>query len=119
VLVLHFFDPAAASGEQTRAAGFAGRVAGDPGVEVVFVARGGNEEDLRAWGDGVGVNPGQIYLDPEGRTSTLLGVQRWPETLVYDPRGLLVHQARGPADWLSPGFEAEIARARAGVAEID
>lgn len=119
VLVLHFFDPAAASGEQAQAAGYADMTAGDPDVEVVFVARTDSKEALRAWGGSLGVDHGQIYLDPEGATSSLLGVRRWPETLVYDPRGLLVHQARGPAGWMSPEFQAQIARARSGVTEID
>jgi hypothetical protein len=119
VLILHFFDPAAASMEQARAAGYAGSIGSDPGVEVLFVARTGTRDGLGAWARNAGLDPKQLYLDEEGRTSHLLGVRRWPETLVYDPRGLLVYQSRGPADWMSPAFQAEVARAKAGVEEID
>ena len=59
-----------------------------------------------------------LYLDSEAQTADLLGVRRWPETLIYDPRGLLVHQAKGPLDWGSPALASQIQRAKNGVEEI-
>jgi hypothetical protein len=60
----------------------------------------------------------RIYLDEKGKTGGLFGVRRLPETLIYDPLGLLAHQARGPMDWTSPRFRSEIERAKGGVEEI-
>jgi len=119
VLVLHFLDPRDPdSSHPTGAARFAARLAGDQDVEMVFVARTGSTEGLETWARTIGVNPGALYLDEDGRTSTLLGVKRWPETLIYDPEGLLVHQAMGAANWADPGLLAQIDRAKAGVEEI-
>jgi hypothetical protein len=118
VLILHFFDPASPGAEPAEAARFAAR-SRDPGVEVVFVARGESWEGLRPQAAAAGIPSGQLYLDRGGKTSKLFGVRRWPETLIYDARGLLAYQARGPVIWSSAGLAAEIERAKAGVSEVD
>jgi len=119
VLVLHWFDPTATnSSEETAAADFAASVADDPMVEVVFVADAPSWEGIEAWANAASVPMDLIYLDEKGKTGGLFGVRRLPETLVYDPNGLLAHQARGPMDWTSPGFRSEIERAKGGVEEI-
>jgi hypothetical protein len=119
VLVLHFLDPRDPDpSHPAGAARFAARLAGDPDVEMVFVVRAESAGGLETWARTIGVNPQALYLDEEGRTSTLLGVKRWPETLIYDPEGLLVHQAMGAANWADPGLQAQIERAKAGVEEI-
>ena len=119
VLILHWFDPTAAgSSEETAAAEFAASVADDPMVEVLFVANAPSWEGIDAWAEAADVPMDQIYLDEKGKTGGLFGVRRLPETLVYDPKGLLAHQARGPMNWTSPGFRSEIERAKGGVEEI-
>ena len=119
VLVLHFFDPAAGNAsEQAQAARYAASLPPDAGVEVVFVARADDWDMLRPWAERVGVPLSHLYLDPAGETSNLLGVRRWPETLVYAADGLLAHQAMGPVNWAGPEFQGHVARALQGVSEI-
>ena len=119
VLVLHWFDPAAADfSEETAAAEFAASVADDVMVEILFVADAPSWEGIDVWAEAAGVPKDRIYLDEKGKTGDLFGVRRLPETLIYDPTGLLAHQARGPMDWTSPRFRSEIQRAKGGVEEI-
>ena len=119
VLVLHWFDPTAADfSEETAAAEFAASVSDDAMVEIVFVADAPSWEGIDVWAEAAGVPTDRIYLDEKGKTGDLFGVRRLPETLIYDPTGLLAHQARGPMDWTSPRFRSEIQRAKGGVEEI-
>jgi hypothetical protein len=119
VLVLHWFDPTAADhAEQARAAVFAAEIEGDPEVDLLFIAQAASWEGLEDWARDVGVPTERLYLDENGHTGELIGVRRLPETLVYDPVGLLAHQARGPNDWSQRTMRARIDRAKAGVEEI-
>ncbi len=119
VLVLHWFDPTATdSSDETAATEFAASIADDPMVEMIFVADAPSWEGIEAWAEAAGVPKDLIYLDEKGKTGHLFGVRRLPETLIYDPIGLLAHQARGPMDWTSPGLRSEIQRAKGGVEEI-
>jgi hypothetical protein len=120
VLVLHWFDPHTADpSEQARAAAFAASVGDDPMVDVLFVAQAASWDGLEAWAETVGVPTQRLYLDENGRTGELIGVRRLPETLIYDPGGLLAYQARGSNDWSAKTMGARIDRAKAGVEEID
>jgi hypothetical protein len=119
VLILHWFDPSAESTvEQSQAARFAAVVADDPMVEVLFVALADSWDGLDDWATAVGVPTDRLFLDKEGRTGELMGVRRIPETLIYDPAGVLAHQARGPMSWSASALTARIERAKAGVEEI-
>ena len=119
VLVLHWFDPtASSSAEQQAAARYAATAAADDTVEVLFIAQAPSWEGLRDWADEVGVPQQSLYLDAKGKTGTLCGIRRLPETVIYDPEGFLAHQARGPISWTSSGVGAHIHRAKAGVQEI-
>jgi hypothetical protein len=120
VLVLHWFDPVSTDRlEQSRAARFSASVAEDPMIEVLFLAHAPTWEGLEEWAESAGLSMDQVYLDTNGRTGELFGVRRIPETLVYDPVGLLAFQAKGSADWVGPGLKAQIEKAKAGVEEID
>ena len=119
VLVLHWFDPTAAdSSEQTAAARFAAGMADDPMVEVLFVADAPSWEGIEVWAANAGVPTDLLYLDAKGKTGDLFGVRRLPETLIYDPAGLLAHQAKGPMSWSGPRLAAQIERFKSGVEEI-
>ena len=119
VLVLHWFDPDSQSRvEQSQAARFADVVADDPMVDVLFIAQADSWEGLDEWATEVGVATGRLFLDVGGKTGELMGVRRIPETLIYDPMGVLAHQARGPMDWSGSALAARIERAKAGVEEI-
>jgi hypothetical protein len=119
VLVLHWFDPTAPSSmEQAQAARFAATAGADPMVEVLLIAQAPSWEGLEAWASEAGVPTSMLYLDAKGKTGELCGVRRLPETLVYDPEGVLAHQSRGPTSWSRSGIGAEIQRAKAGVEEI-
>ena len=59
-----------------------------------------------------------LYLDKKGKTGNLFGVRRLPETLIYDPFGLLAHQARGPMSWSGARLAAQIEKIKSGVEEI-
>ena len=119
VLVLHWFDPAAAdSSEETAAAKFAAGMANDPMVEFLFVANAPSWEGIEAWATAAGVPMELVYLDPKGKTGDLFGVRRLPETLIYDPFGLLAHQARGPMSWSGARLTAQIEQINSGVEEI-
>jgi hypothetical protein len=119
VLVLHWFDPTASDHlEQTQAARFADTLAGDPMVEFLFIAEAPSWEGIERWAEEAGVPMNRIYLDRQGKTGGLIGVRRLPETLIYDPAGLLAHQARGPMSWSDPRLAATIERYKAGVEEI-
>ena len=118
VLVLHWFDPTAFSPEQSRAARWAAEVADDPSVEVLFVAQAPSWRSLDGWAQAVEVPEESLYLDEEGRTGELIGIRRLPETLVYDPAGLLAYQAKGAASWAPGGVPAQVERAKGGVEEI-
>jgi hypothetical protein len=119
VLILHWFDPDSAdTSEQAQAARFANSVADDPMVEVLFVAQAASWEGIEACAEDVGVPTSRLYLDEDGRTGELIGVRRIPETLIYDPAGLLAHQARGAMDWTGRALIARVETAKAGVEEI-
>jgi hypothetical protein len=45
-------------------------------------------------------------------------VRRLPETLIYDPYGLLAYQAKGPMSWSASRLTAQIEQFKAGVEEI-
>lgn len=119
VLVLHWFDPTAASStEEARAAAFAESIADDPKVETLLVAQAPSWNGIEEWAEATGVPMSLVYLDAEGRTGDLFGVRRLPETLIYDPTGLLAYQAKGPAVWTASSIGAQIQKAKAGVEEI-
>jgi hypothetical protein len=119
VLILHWFDPTAAdSSELTAAARFAAGIADDPMVEVLFVADAPSWEGIETWASDAQVPMELIYLDAKGKTGDLFGVRRLPETLIYDPAGLLAHQAKGPMSWSGPRLTAQIERFKKGVEEI-
>jgi hypothetical protein len=119
VLVLHWFDPTATDpSEQTAAARFAAGVADDPMVEVLFVADAPSWEGIEAWASEAQVPMELVYLDTKRKTGDLFGVRRLPETLIYDPAGLLAHQAKGPMNWSGPRLVAQIEQFKSGVEEI-
>lgn len=119
VLVLHWFDPIAKDdAEPRRAARWAATVATDPVVEVLFIAEAPSREGLDAWAEAAGVPTGQLYVDLDGKTGELFGVRRLPETLIYDPAGVMAFQARGPASWSGAGIGAQVERAKRGVDEV-
>jgi hypothetical protein len=118
VLILHWFDPAAAGHtEEAEAAQFAATVAGDPLVEVLIIADAPSWEGLEDWARTTGVPMDLLYLDEKGKTADLFGVRRLPETLIYDPAGIMAHQARGPMSW-GPRLKAQIEQVKGGVEEI-
>jgi hypothetical protein len=119
VLVLHWFDPTAtSSSEESRAAAFVDSFAGDPMAEALFVAQAPSWDGIDGWAEATGVPMSLVYLDEDGRTGELFGVRRLPETLIYDPTGLLAYQAKGPAVWTTSNLGAQIQKAKAGVEEI-
>ena len=119
VLVLHWFDPTTADfSEQTAAAQFAAEMADDPMVEILFVADAPSWEGIETWANDAGVPVDLLYLDKKGKTGNLFGVRRLPETLIYDPFGLLAHQARGPMSWSGARLSAQIEEIKSGVEEI-
>ena len=118
VLVLHWFDPTAPDHlEESQAARFAASVAADPMIEVVMIADAPSWEGLDAWAQSAGVPMEMLYLDEKGKTADLFGVRRLPETLIYDPAGIMAHQARGPMSW-DARLKAQIERIKGGVEEI-
>jgi hypothetical protein len=119
VLVLHWFDPAAANfSEQRQAVQFAEAVADDPMIEIVFVASAPSWGGLDELAAEIGVPAGQLYLDTKFKTGALFGIRRLPETLIYDPSGLLAHQARGPMSWSQRRLTAQLESYKGGVEEI-
>jgi hypothetical protein len=119
VLILHWFDPTAPdSSEETAAAQFAASVADDPMIDILLVANAPSWEGIEAWANNAGVPMELVYIDPKGKTGDLFGVRRLPETLIYDPAGLLAHQARGPMSWSGARLTAQIEQIKSGVEEI-
>jgi hypothetical protein len=119
VLVLHWFDPtAASSAEQSAAARFAAGIADDRMVEVLLIANAPSWEGIETWAANADVPMSLLYLDADGKTGHLFGVRRLPETLIYDPAGLLAHQARGPMSWSGSRLAAQIEQFKSGVDEI-
>lgn len=116
VLILHWFELGSRAGgaELPMLVDYANSVAGDPGIEVVLVAVNQKRDAVRSWAGGHGVPIAQLYADPQGKTASLIGVRTIPETLIYDPEGHLVHQARGPMDWTSAETRAAIEGFKAG-----
>ena len=119
VLVLHWFDPLSVDlSEQAAAAKFAAGLANDPMVDFLFIAQAPSWDGVKATAASAGIPEDLLYLDLNSKTGDLCGVRRIPETLVYDPKGFMAHQARGPVAWNSPSIMAQINRARGGVDEI-
>jgi len=119
VLVVHWFDPLAPNLEEERAAAaFAERSAGDDDVDFLFIAQAPSWEGVKESTSIAGIAEEQLYLDENGKTGDLCGVRRSPETLIYDPKGFLAYQSKGPARWSGPAMRAQIERAKAGVDEI-
>ena len=118
VLILHWFSPTAVDhSEEMQAADFAASVADDPDVEVLIIADAPSWEGLEEWAEATRVPMELLYLDQKGKSANLFGVRRLPETLIYDPAGLLAHQARGPMRWDSR-LKAQIEQVKGGVEEI-
>jgi hypothetical protein len=119
VLVLHWFDPEAVDlGEQKAAAGFAATVAGDPMIDVLFIAQAPSWQGVEGVARSIGIPNELLYLDQNAKTGDLCGVRRTPETLIFDPAGFMAYQARGPAVWTGPSMMAQIDRAKGGVDEV-
>ncbi len=119
VLVLHWFDPTATDAfEQTQAAAFAASVASDPMIDVLLIARAPSWEGIEAWAEDAEVPMDLVYLDENGKTGDLFGVRRLPETLIYDPAGIMAHQARGPMNWNPRSLKGQIDSIKGGVEEI-
>ncbi len=119
VLVLHWFDPTAVDlSEQRRAARFVDRQGDQVDVEFLFIAQAPDWDDVTSAAAAVGLDEANLYLDAGSRTGDLCGVRRQPETLVFDPKGFLAYQSKGPARWSADGLGAQIERAKGGVDEI-
>ena len=119
VVILHWFSPTAMdNSEQMQAADFAATVAGDPQVEVLLIADAPSWEGMEAWAQSTRIPKELIYLDTDGKSAALFGVRRLPETLIYDPAGLLAYQARGPMSWSGPRLKAQIEQYKGGVEEV-
>ena len=119
VLILHWFDPAAENTtEQTMAAQFAATVSGDPMIDILFVAQAPSWDGVEERAAEIGIPREKLYLDKKSKTGELFGVRRQPETLFYDPTGLLAHQARGPMSWSAGSLMPRIESYKAGVEEI-
>lgn len=116
VLILYWFQPgqAGATSELPGLVDYTRAVAADDGIEVVMVATGMSRDDVLDWAQSHGVPTDGLYADPGGKTAALIGVRRIPETLIYDPEGHLVHQARGAMDWSDPQLRAAIEQFKAG-----
>jgi hypothetical protein len=120
VLILHWFDPrSTTSSEQQQAARFAATIADDDLVELLMVIPAPSWEGIEAWAASAEVPTDLLYLDENGVTGELMGVRRLPESLIYDPVGLMAHQARGPMDWSGRSLRARLEAAKAGVEEIE
>ena len=120
VLVLHWFDTASSSAsEQLQAARYAESVAGDQMVEVLLIGRGESPSAVAGWAESNGLPTEHLYFDKDGRTGDLIGVRRYPESLIYDPGGRLAHQARGPMSWSAGALGKRIEVIKRGVEEID
>ena len=87
-------------------------------VDFLFIAQAPSWDGVKAAATGAGIPENLLYLDANSKTGDLCGVRRIPETLVYDPKGFMAHQARGPVNWTSPSMAAQINRAKGGVDEI-
>ena len=119
VLVLHWFDPTAAeSSEETSAAKFAAEIANDPMIDILLVADAPSWEGIEDWAASANVPMELVYVDLKGKTGDLFGVRRLPETLIYDPVGLLAHQAKGPMNWSGGQLAAQIEGIKSGVEEM-
>jgi len=119
VLILHWFDPQALDlGEEQTAASFAARYADDPEIDFLFIAQSPGWDGVMTNATGAGVPEALLYLDENGTTGALCGVRRSPETLIYDPKGFLAYQSKGPAPWTQSSMRAQIERAKGGVDEI-
>ncbi len=119
VLILHWFDPSTSDGrEQRNLAEYALAKAGDPMVDVLFVAVAPSWDGLESWAAANGVPVDLLFIDPGRKTGELMGVRRIPETLIYDPGGRLAHQARGPAEWGGSRLRSLVENAKQGVPEI-
>lgn len=116
VLILHWFQlgEPATKAELPLLVDYATSVEQDDGIEVVMIATGTPRKEILEWAQRHGVPTGKLYVDKEGKTARLMGVQRLPETLIYSPEGQLVHQARGSMDWIDPQVRAGIESFKAG-----
>jgi hypothetical protein len=109
VLILHWFEISepTSRAELPALIDYA-RSVEDEHIEVVLVAMGMGRDQVLHWAQTNDVPTQNLYADPQGKTAGLIGVRRTPETLIYDPEGQLVHQARGPMEWNDPGVRAGI-----------
>jgi hypothetical protein len=110
VLVLHWFalDSQTAIAEMPALLAFARAQANNPRIEIVLMAAEASWDQLRQWAGEASVPRDRLYLDPGLATGRQFGVQRIPETLIYEPSGRLAHQARGALDWASPAVRQQI-----------
>lgn len=119
VLILHWFDPHALDlTEEQTAASFAAKYSEDSEVDFLFIAQASGWDGIKTNTAGVGVPEKLLYLDDDGKTGDLCGVRRSPETLIYDSKGFLAYQSKGPAPWTGSSIRTQIDRAKGGVDEI-
>lgn len=116
VLILHWFElghPANAM-ELAGLVDYANQMKTDGDIEVVMVVTGRKREDVLSWARDHAVPTEGLYVDRAAKTAALMGVRRTPETLIYDPEGHLVQQARGPMNWSDPQVHAAIQQFKSG-----
>lgn len=119
VLILHWFEPGspASKGELPLLVDYLHGTASDPELEIVLIATGKSQQEVREWAANYGVPVANLHIDKDTRTGSLMGVRRIPETLIYDPEGRLAHQARGPMNWADPETRDAIAHFKHGAGE--
>jgi hypothetical protein len=119
VLILHWFElgnPENAM-ELAGLVDYSNQMANDTAIEVAMIVMGKKREDVLTWARAHGVPTQALYVDAEAKTAALMGVRRTPETLIYDPEGHLVQQARGPMNWSDPQVHAAIQGFKSGGGE--
>jgi thiol-disulfide isomerase/thioredoxin len=83
-----------------------------PGLDLLAVSVDGDWKTVEGWIAKVGAGGVPLALDPEKKTASAFGTDKFPETYVLSPSGKVLEKFVGAVDWSSPSVRNRIEQLR-------
>jgi len=83
-----------------------------PGLDLLAVSVDGDWKTVEGWIAEGGSRGVPLALDPEKKTASAFGTDKFPETYVLSPSGKVLEKFVGAVDWSSPSVRNRIEQLR-------